>query len=65
MAKYLDDYAQIVPASEDEDQEALQLVRQKNAAACLYVKEGKPLGFMDAFIQHTIYRLKYSKMRNK
>ena len=64
MKKYLDDYAQIVPANKNEDQEALRLVTEKNAAANLYAKDSKPIGLIDATIQHLVYSLKYSKLKD-
>lgn len=65
MKAYLDDYAQMFPLVTDEDEEAIRMVKEKNAAAQLYVKEAKPLGFIDHNIQHLIYKFKYSKLRSK
>lgn len=65
MEAYLDDYAQMFPAQENEDEEAKKMVSEKNAAANLYVIDGKPLGLIDQKLQHLIYKFKYSKLRNK
>ena len=64
MKAYLDDYAQMFPLQEGEDQEAIDLVKKKNAAAMLYSSNTKPLGFFDAKIQHLVYKMKYSKLKN-
>jgi len=66
MKPYLDDYAQLVPCVEPvDDPEALKMVTEKNSAACLYVRNGKPLNFFDAKLQNFVYKTKYSKLRNK
>jgi len=66
MKPYLDDYAQMVPTMKEvDDLEALQMVKEKNAAAMLYARDGKPLGVLDAKIQNFVYRKKYSKLRKK
>ncbi len=62
---YLDDYAQIMPPAKNEDEEAVKLVKEKNDLANAYVKNAKPLSFIDRNLQHIVYRLKYSKMRNR
>lgn len=65
MKPYLDDYAQMFPLNTGEDETAIKMVSEKNAAASLYVKDSKPLGLLDKNIQHLIYKLKYSKLRDK
>ena len=66
MKPYLDDYAQMVPASKDnDDPEALKMIKEKNAAAMLYCKDGEPIDTFDAALQHLVYINKYSKLRNK
>lgn len=65
MKAYLDDYAQMFPLQNGEDEEAIKMVSEKNAAAMLYACQVKPLGFIDRNLQHLIYKLKYSKLRNK
>ena len=65
MKAYLDDYAQMFPLQDGEDEEAIKMVKEKNGAAALYVRKAKPLGFIDQHIQHLIYKMKYSKLRNK
>lgn len=65
MEPYLDDYAQMFPLNEGEDEEAIKMVSEKNAAAQLYAVNAKPLSKFDAKLQHTIYKFKYSKLRGK
>ena len=65
MKAYLDDYAQMFPVQDGEDLEAIRLVKEKNAAAALYAVNAKPLNFFDVKLQHLVYRLKYSKLKNK
>jgi len=65
MKAYLDDYAQIFPAQEGEDQDAIKMVSEKNAAAMLYAVNSKPIGSLDRKLQHTVYKMKYSKLRDK
>lgn len=65
MKPYLDDYAQMFPLNEGEDEEAIEMVSKKNAAAQLYAVNSKPLSDFDAKLQHTIYKFKYSKLREK
>ena len=64
MKAYLDDYAQMFPVQDGEDQEAVEIVKKKNAAAMLYAVNSKPLGFFDRTIQHLVYKMKYSKLKN-
>ena len=65
MKAYLDDYAQMFPLQTDEDEEAIRMVEEKNAAAMLYARNAKPLGFIDRNLQHLIYIFKYSRLKNK
>ena len=65
MNAYLDDYAQMIPADENEDKEAIKLVTEKNAAAYLYIREANPISNFDQKLQHLVYKYKYSKLRNK
>ena len=65
MKAYLDDYAQMFPLNKGEDQEAIKMVLEKNAAAQLYAVNSKPLNLFDAKLQHLIYKFKYSKLRGK
>lgn len=65
MKPYLDDYAQMFPLNEGEDEEAIKMVSEKNAAAQLYAVNSKPLGTIDSKLQHLIYKFKYSKLRGK
>lgn len=65
MEPYLDDYAQMFPLNDNEDEEAIKMVSEKNAAAQLYAINSKPLNKADALLQHTIYKFKYSKLRGK
>ena len=66
---WLDDYAQIVGLGKkdapDEDKDAVELISEKNAAAALYVRDAKPIGFFDLLLQRAVYLLKYSKQKNK
>lgn len=64
MKPYLDDYAQMFPLQDGEDAEAIELVKNKNAAAMLYATSAKPLSFFDSKIQHIVYKMKYSKLKN-
>ena len=64
LPPYLDDYAQMFPAQADEDKEALDMVKEKNARACAYA-DVKPMGFLDKTIQHLVYVNKYSKLKGK
>ena len=65
MKPYLDDYAQMFPLEAEEDEEAIKMVSEKNAAAQLYAINSKPLSDVDHKIQHLIYKVKYSKLRDK
>lgn len=65
MDAYLDDYAQMFPLNTDEDEQAIQMVKEKNAAAMLYAVNSKPLNKLDRNLQHIIYKFKYSKLRDK
>lgn len=62
---YLDDYAQMFPSLKDEDKEAIKLVKEKNNLANLYAIFSKPIGQLDQFIQHFVYKTKYSKLKDK
>lgn len=67
-APWLDDYAQMFGtgnASPQEDPEAIRLILDKNRAAGEYASEAKPLPLWDVLLQHTVYTLKYSKLKNK
>lgn len=65
MNAYLDDYAQIMPPQEGEDKQAIKMVKEKNAAAYLYIRETEPISDFDQKLQHLVYKYKYSKLRNK
>lgn len=65
MKAYLDDYAQMFPTIDGEDEESIKLVKEKNAAAMLYAGHSKPLGYLDTKLQHLIYVNKYSKLKEK
>ena len=65
MDAYLDDYAQMFPLNEGEDEQAIKMVKEKNAAAQLYAVNSKPLGGLDRNLQHLIYKFKYSKLKGK
>ncbi|MBQ0125076.1 MAG: class II aldolase/adducin family protein [Clostridiales bacterium] len=66
---WLDDYAQIVgngkDAITDDDAEAVAMIKQKNTDAAKYVRSGKPIGALDAWIQHFVYKKKYSKIKDR
>lgn len=62
---YLDDYAQMFPPQEGEDEEALEIIKEKNIKANLYVKDSKPLKDFDVKLQHFVYTRKYSKLKDK
>ena len=65
MKPYLDDYAQMFPLSNTEDEQAIKMVSEKNAAAQLYAVNAKPLGVLDHMLQHAVYKFKYSKLKDK
>jgi len=66
MKAYLDDYAQMVPYKTVDDPEALKMVSEKNAAAMLYCKDlAKPMNIFDRTLQNIVYKMKYSKLRDK
>ena len=65
MEAYLDDYAQLFPLQSQEDEEAINMVKGKNAAAKAYAINSKPLNSLDAKLQHLIYIKKYSKLKEK
>ena len=65
MKPYLDDYAQMFPLSNTEDEQAIKMVSEKNAAAQLYAINAKPLGVLDHMLQHAVYKFKYSKLKDK
>jgi len=65
---YLDDYAQMFGYSSkavDEDKEAVEQIIYKNTLAARYQTELKPMKHLDVFIQHLVYKKKYSKLKNK
>jgi len=66
---WLDDYAQIVGSGKDivpaGDEEAVAYITEKNKCAAKYVRKGKPIGKLDAFLQHFVYVKKYSKLKDR
>lgn len=66
---WLDDYAQMFDLKgnpgENEDTEAVLMVRQKNEAAAKYVRDALPIALPDRILQHTVYSLKYSKLKDR
>ena len=66
---YLDDYAQMAGFgsgfAKGEDPGAMELIKKKNALAADYVQKAKPLGFFDVILQHAVYKLKYSRLKEK
>lgn len=69
MKPFLDDYAQIMgngkTIPEDESDETIRLIMEKNRAAALYMNYRGWLNGFDVFLQHFIYRKKYSKLKGK
>ena len=63
MNAYLDDFAQLFPPLEGEDEEAIRMIKEKNASAQLYAINSKPLGTLDCKLQRLIYKFKYSKLK--
>ncbi len=62
LPSYLDDHAQMLPLDyENDDEEALKTVCEKNAAAFLYAGGVPPLSPEDALSQHEGYVKSYSK----
>ena len=66
---YLDDYAQILGFGRspvpDEDAEAIALIRTKNSAAASYAQKARRMKCLDVLLQHAVYKMKYSKLKNK
>lgn len=65
---YLDDYAQMFGYSSnavEEDQEAINLIKEKNALAATFTSHAKPMKCLDVVLQHFIYKKKYSKLKDK
>lgn len=75
---YIDDFAQMFGTKLDlskdestylcgEDVDAKKMILIKNCAAAIYASRCKaePLGKMDSFLQNMIYKLKYSKLKDK
>ena len=46
------------------DREAASMILSKNAAAALYVRNGRPLPCLEAWLQRLIYLFKYSKIKD-
>ena len=65
LKPYLDDYAQMFPLIDGEDEQAIKMVKEKNAAAQLYAINSRPINRIDAATQHLVYKVKYSKLRGK
>ena len=47
-----------------DDADAAALIVSKNCAAACYVRHEKPLSFVDAMLQRTVYLNSYSKLKN-
>lgn len=65
---YLDDYAQMFghgAKAVEEDKEAIELIKFKNTLAARYQKKLRPMHGLDVFLQHLIYKKKYSKLKDK
>ena len=64
---WIDDYAQMFDSKGNpnpgEDEDAVKLVREKNAAAACYVSAAKPLSPVIAALEHLVYTRKYSKLK--
>lgn len=78
LKAYIDDFAQIFGSALDlrddrsqickgVDAEAESMILDKNCAAMLYAKQKhiRPLGLLDANLQHIVYKTKYSKLKDK
>lgn len=68
LKPYLDDYAQMFGYSKkavEEDKEAIELIKFKNALAASYQTKLKPMKCLDVLLQHLIYKKKYSKLAKK
>jgi len=64
---YLDDYAQMFGYGKEaveEDTEAVNLIKYKNALAARYQKKLRPMKCLDVMLQHFIYKKKYSKLKD-
>ena len=68
-APWLDDYAQMFSCFnkpiKDEDMSAMELVRAKNTAAAQYVTKAGPVPFFRHILEHSVYSMKYSKLKDK
>ncbi len=65
---YLDDYAQMMGFKKTnpyEDKEAVEFLIHKNTLAANASKKPIAMGLFDVLLQHTVYKLKYSKLKNK
>lgn len=65
---YVDDYAQMYAFSkkpvDKNDTEALELLKFKNDLAS-QIPNVKPMKYFDVMIQHLVYKMKYSKLKDK
>jgi len=68
MKPYLDDFAQMFGfngKAVEEDELAQKLIKEKNALAANYNKKAGTMNFFDVLLQNIVYKLKYSKLKNK
>jgi len=68
MKPYLDDFAQMFGFSGkavEEDELAQKLIKEKNALAANYAKKAKTMNVIDVLLQNIVYKLKYSKLKDK
>lgn len=65
---YLDDYAQMMGFGKkcvEDDEEAKNLIIEKNKIASMVAKKVKPMNFLDVLLQNFVYKKKYSKLKDK
>lgn len=66
---WLDDFAQLYGLKheppKDEDKKVIDAISAKNITASSYVRGAKPISKADTLLMHTVYKLKYSKLKGK
>lgn len=68
MKPYLDDYAQMFGKRTnpvEDDNEAIELIKYKNSLASSFASKSKPMALFDVWLQHFVYKKKYSKLKDK
>jgi len=63
---WVDDYAQMFGYGAkpvENDEVAIRLLSQKNRAAAAFAKSAKPMSIFDVYLQHLVFKFKYSKYK--